>query len=177
MDSFFEVLLNEYGVKGQRRNQLIKSVSKTGALPTTIPKVTPVKPLVKKTSPTSITQVPKLKTLSQIVDSDAYSIPQYVPKVFKSRDLEKKKLFAAMSGQEYTDEQLSTKKSTKRASEYIEPGDEFAELLAEIQERQEWLQDMMEMGAGQTYRTRITTEIQQRIRRLEQIDSERSRSK
>lgn len=171
-DRFLEQLLVECGVKGQRRNVIVKSVKQTGAFP----KLSLKKESAKAPEPKKLTvdQIGRLKTLQQIMSSDAYEVEKFVPKVYKSRDLEKKKLFETMTGVDYIDD-LKTVKKKRSEPKIIEPSDEFDDILMEIQERQEWLQEMTELGAGEQYRTRITTEIQQRIRRLEQIDLIRSK--
>ncbi|KAJ3092159.1 hypothetical protein HK102_010284 [Quaeritorhiza haematococci] len=56
-----------------------------------------------------------------------------------------------------------------------EGADEFEMVLTEIEERRQWLDDMIALGHGQKYRQQIQSEIALRIRRLEKLDKERSR--
>lgn len=51
--------------------------------------------------------------------------------------------------------------------------DRFDEVLYEIEERREFLTEMEALGQGQQYRSKITSEISQKIRELELLDKER----
>ena len=46
-------------------------------------------------------------------------------------------------------------------------------MVEEIVERQEFLRDMEELGQDKNYRSKILTEISQRLRELELLDKER----
>ncbi|KAI9344966.1 hypothetical protein BDR26DRAFT_893667 [Obelidium mucronatum] len=48
--------------------------------------------------------------------------------------------------------------------------DEFDMVFKEIEERKQWLDDMVALGRGDVYRKQIQSEIALRIKRLEQID-------
>ncbi|XP_065066282.1 UPF0193 protein EVG1 homolog [Rhopilema esculentum] len=52
--------------------------------------------------------------------------------------------------------------------------DRFEEVMAEIEDRRKFLDEMEALGQGKKYRTIIATEISQKIRELEIIDKERS---
>ncbi|KAJ3298740.1 hypothetical protein HK104_010305 [Borealophlyctis nickersoniae] len=53
--------------------------------------------------------------------------------------------------------------------------DEFDMVMGEIQERRQWLDDMIALGHGDKYKDAIRAEIASRISKLEQIDRERTR--
>ena len=46
--------------------------------------------------------------------------------------------------------------------------------MEEIEERRQFLEEMESLGRGGEYRSRILTEISQRVRELELLDRERS---
>ncbi|KAJ3064042.1 hypothetical protein HDU98_000213 [Podochytrium sp. JEL0797] len=51
--------------------------------------------------------------------------------------------------------------------------DEFEMVFKEIEERKQWLDDMIGLGRGDMYRKQIQGEIASRIKRLEEIDREK----
>jgi hypothetical protein len=55
----------------------------------------------------------------------------------------------------------------------VEEVDRFDEVLAEIEDRKQFMRDMEAVGQGQQYQNIIHTEISQKIRELELIDKQR----
>lgn len=49
-------------------------------------------------------------------------------------------------------------------------------VLKEIEERKEFLNDMAKLGMADKYRMQVNTEISQRIRELEILDSQRTKN-
>jgi hypothetical protein len=49
-------------------------------------------------------------------------------------------------------------------------------VLAEIQERRQWLDDMIALGNGEKYKRQIQNEIAIRIKRMEILDKTRQKS-
>ncbi|KAJ3124604.1 hypothetical protein HK100_011183 [Physocladia obscura] len=52
--------------------------------------------------------------------------------------------------------------------------DEFDMVFKEIEDRKQWLDDMIALGRGEVYKKQIQTEIAQRVKRLEEIDREKT---
>ncbi|KAJ3351488.1 hypothetical protein HDU83_008865 [Entophlyctis luteolus] len=81
---------------------------------------------------------------------------------------------------EETQELSNCKKRTiscaAKAAENDEDVDEFDMVYKEIEDRKQWLDDMIALGRGDVYRRQIQNEIAVRIKRLEQLDRARNSS-
>ncbi|KAI9003716.1 hypothetical protein BC832DRAFT_88782 [Gaertneriomyces semiglobifer] len=137
---------------------------------------------------------PQIRTLDTIVAGGAFDIEAYRPTPTKDRNAEKQrfqKLMAtggahaspAAEAEDEEDEQDDIGRPTKRGGgrrgrrpEPEEVLDEFGMIMEEIQERRQWLDDMIALGHGKEHTREIQTEISERIRRLKQIDAERSKA-
>ncbi|KAJ3408681.1 hypothetical protein CcCBS67573_g00039 [Chytriomyces confervae] len=143
-----------------------------------------------------------LRSLSTILESDAFKEEIYRPPVTKNFVAEKCKLQKFMEtdgGKNVSliDEDLHLFNTgahgeaarvthgrrrghglgtVARAAEGPERDDidEFDMVFKEIEERKQWLDDMVSLGRGDVYRQQIQNEISSRVKRLEQIDRERT---
>ncbi|KAJ3008458.1 hypothetical protein HKX48_008513 [Thoreauomyces humboldtii] len=141
---------------------------------------------------------PAIRTLDTIAHSDAFDLDPYRPAVHKDYAVEKLRLQASMTNNGapvspaaegsdgYEDDAMGTgtrplrRGRHGRSSRATDDGnhqvlDEFDMLMGEITERRQWLDDMVAMGHGDAHKRQISSEISQRIQRLEKIDAERSK--
>ncbi|XP_033121547.1 UPF0193 protein EVG1 homolog [Anneissia japonica] len=115
-----------------------------------------------------------IRTRDEIEDSGAYERPKYLPGPSRNLDKEKQRLQNFMA---YGEDLKITEKRKKEVLKIPEPKpsvDRFDELQEEIQERQNFLEEMEGLGKGKQYRTIIGTEISQKIREMEVIDKKRT---
>ncbi|KAI8608673.1 hypothetical protein BC830DRAFT_934159 [Chytriomyces sp. MP71] len=144
-----------------------------------------------------------VRSLATILESDAFKEEVYRPGVSKNFETEKKKLQKFMEtdgGKIAVDDAEEAEDAAVDASSQIAHGrrrglgkghfaraaegngvsmemaelDEFDMVFKEIEERKQWLDDMISLGRGDVYRQQIQNEIATRIKRLEQIDRERA---
>jgi hypothetical protein len=73
-----------------------------------------------------------------------------------------------MEGEE-TKKKIVLKKNPEELNEESECNKRLTLVLLEIQERQDWLIEMEELGKDANYRSQILFEIQSRIHRLKQL--------
>ncbi|KAJ3042107.1 hypothetical protein HDV00_008189 [Rhizophlyctis rosea] len=101
--------------------------------------------------------------------------------ILENSQHEKQKLqnYMASNGATYNDPALlESQDDDDLSSEQPEDEelDEFNMVLQEIQERRQWLDDMMALGRGNKFKDQIRNEIAVRISKLEQLDRERTRA-
>ncbi|KAJ3150737.1 hypothetical protein HDU86_006354 [Geranomyces michiganensis] len=131
---------------------------------------------------------PQIRPLAAIASSDAFEIEAYRP----DYSVEKGRLQDRMEGVTNTDDgaqgsslSAAGRGRRRRGHELVNDSnskeeaaeiDEFNMLMEEIADRRQWLDDMVAMGHGDPHKRQIQLEISQRIRRLEALDSERTRA-
>ncbi|KAI9357036.1 hypothetical protein DFJ73DRAFT_958144 [Zopfochytrium polystomum] len=123
---------------------------------------------------------PAIRTLAQIVRSDAFDEEPYRPPIRKNGEAEKRRLQsfmetngkpASLTGNGGGAHAASAAPAGHESPEVL---DEFEMVQGEIDERRQWLDDMIALGRGDAYRRQIQGEIAERVRRLEQIHRERT---
>ncbi|KAI9188760.1 hypothetical protein H9P43_000182 [Blastocladiella emersonii ATCC 22665] len=111
---------------------------------------------------------PGLRLQDEIVKQcDNYAVEKFRPTATKDRTKEIERLQRVMS-QDAADDVAKMKKKRAPAPADAEPIDPVAELLAEIEERRDWLTRMEALGKADEYRMQIQTEINIRVRQMEQ---------
>ncbi|KAM8930347.1 UPF0193 protein EVG1 [Pelodytes ibericus] len=115
---------------------------------------------------------PTLRPAERCRAGDAYSRDKFHPRPTRDLNKEKSRLQNIMA----TGKELPQPKHAPPPMEepVREERDRFEELMAEIQERWEFLGDMEALGRGKQYRNVINTEISQKLREMELIDKQRS---
>ncbi|XP_063283502.1 UPF0193 protein EVG1 [Pelobates fuscus] len=113
---------------------------------------------------------PSLRPAEMCRAGDAYSRDKFHPRPTRDLNKEKSKLQHIMA----TGKDLPEPKcATPQMEEPLEEKDRFDELVAEIQERWDFLGEMEALGRGKQYSNMINTEISQKLRELEVIDKQR----
>ncbi|TPX68067.1 hypothetical protein SpCBS45565_g03353 [Spizellomyces sp. 'palustris'] len=130
------------------------------------------------------THRPQIRTLAQIAQTDAFEIDMYRPTPKKNYALEKDRLQTLMAtnghtspaaeSDIYSETQPNKRTNRHHGDDDDDVLDEFDMVMKEIEDRRQWLDDMIALGHGEKFKRQIQTEIAQRIRRLEQIDRERT---
>ncbi|KAJ3043854.1 hypothetical protein HK097_001626 [Rhizophlyctis rosea] len=123
---------------------------------------------------------PAVRTLDKIIDSGAFEPEVFRGGAKKNSTHEKEKLqnYMASNGATTSDPALLHSDTTSEPPDHSDPVelDEFNMVMQEIQERRQWLDDMIKLGRGDKYKGQIRNEIAVRISRLEQLDRERTRN-
>ncbi|KAJ3115406.1 hypothetical protein HDU96_000711 [Phlyctochytrium bullatum] len=122
---------------------------------------------------------PSIRTKNAIVESGDLEPEHFRPKATKNLAEEKKRLQWLMESNGSTeeagnDEEMGASKASGKEGDG-EDLDEFKMVFQEIQERRQWLDDMIALGHGEQYKRQIQQEIALRLKRLEDIDKERSK--
>ncbi|OCT85521.1 UPF0193 protein EVG1 [Xenopus laevis] len=116
---------------------------------------------------------PSLRPAEKCRAGDAYCRDKFHPRPTRDLNKEKCKLQNIMA----TGKDLPTPTRVtpqKEDQEEEEEKDRFDELVAEVQERKDFLEDMEALGRGKDYRNIINTEISQKLREMQIIDKQRS---
>ena len=99
---------------------------------------------------------PHLRTLDTIISNGSFDTQPYRPPFRKDLSSEKARLQSIMAGESGETCPIQDQKTEIKPSV---PLDEFQMLLQEIQERKEWLDDMIQLGKGESFKNQIQTEI------------------
>ncbi|XP_056101084.1 UPF0193 protein EVG1 isoform X2 [Rhinichthys klamathensis goyatoka] len=103
---------------------------------------------------------------------DNYKREKFQPSATRDLEKEKRRLQNVLStGKKDAGPTHSQRDSTERREQQI---DRFQEVLDEIEDRRQFLEEMMTLGKGDQYQHLINTEISQKICELEEIDRKRS---
>ncbi|UJR26235.1 hypothetical protein I4U23_007578 [Adineta vaga] len=124
--------------------------------------IVPLKRRVKPIRPSNTSHPSGLRTYNDIVNSDAYTQPDYQPRPMKIRtDHEKDRLANIMAYG--TDPSKMPRKPNDCLSSPPPPPprqiDRFEELVLEVEERKEFLEHMTVLGKRKEYREVISNEI------------------
>ncbi|XP_075039070.1 UPF0193 protein EVG1 [Mixophyes fleayi] len=137
--------------------------------------ITKHKPTVSASQPkkaSSINARPSLRPATKCRAGDAYSREKFQPRATRDLNKEKTRLQNIMAtGKELPELHIVPPQSEEDDEE---ERDRFDELVAEIQERWDFLEEMEAMGRGKQYQNIINTEISQKLREMEIIDKQRS---
>ncbi|XP_053577219.1 UPF0193 protein EVG1 [Bombina bombina] len=114
---------------------------------------------------------PSLRPAERCRAGDAYSREKFQPRPTRDLNKEKHRLQNLMATGKDLPEPSRAPPQTQEPKE--EEEDRFDELVAEIQERREFLEDMEALGRGKEYQNIIRTEISQKLREMEVIDKMR----
>ncbi|XP_056379932.1 UPF0193 protein EVG1 isoform X2 [Hyla sarda] len=116
---------------------------------------------------------PSLRPAESCRAGDAYTREKFQPKATRDLNKEKSRLQNLMAtGKELPD--VPQVPAPQTEEDYKEERDRFDELVAEIQERWDFLAEMEALGRGKQYYNMINTEISQKLREMEIIDKQRS---
>ncbi|XP_040215479.1 UPF0193 protein EVG1 [Rana temporaria] len=103
---------------------------------------------------------------------DAYSREKFQPRPTRDLNKEKRRLQNIMATGKDLPEVPQAALPIEETE--TEEQDRFDELVAEIQERWDFLKEMEALGRGKQYYNIINTEISQKLREMEMIDKQRS---
>ncbi|KAH6562288.1 hypothetical protein BASA50_010510 [Batrachochytrium salamandrivorans] len=129
---------------------------------------------------------PGLRTLDQIKRSGMYAPELFRPTPMKDMSVEKGVFQDRLEGKDRASDSLDRHTRSHRTNHHEQqaesrsldpsPIDEFEMVQGEINERRQWIDDMVSLGRGMQYKRQIQNEISQRVSRLEQIHKERMKS-
>ncbi|XP_069824990.1 UPF0193 protein EVG1 isoform X2 [Dendropsophus ebraccatus] len=174
-----KVMMQESKLTNFQQRQIREQLQSGGALPIQChPSSSNTQTKAPVTAPrpakASITKTrPSLRPAERCRAGDAYTRERFQPKATKDLNKEKNRLQNLMAtGKELPDvTQVSAPQTEK---DDWEERDRFDELVAEIQERWDFLAEMEALGRGKQYYNMINTEISQKLREMEIIDKQRS---
>ncbi|XP_075689791.1 UPF0193 protein EVG1 isoform X2 [Rhinoderma darwinii] len=116
---------------------------------------------------------PSLRPAGRCRAGDAYTREKFQPRATRDLNKEKSRLQNLMStGKEFPDVPQVPPQQTGEDDK--EERDRFDELVAEIQERWDFLKEMEALGREKQYYNIINIEISQKLREMEIIDKQRS---
>eukprot|EP00079_Xenopus_tropicalis_P035376 XP_017949147.1 PREDICTED: UPF0193 protein EVG1 [Xenopus tropicalis] len=116
---------------------------------------------------------PRLRPAEKCRAGDAYCRDKFQPRPTRDLNKEKCRLQNIMA----TGKDLpAPTRVIPQKENWEEEGekDRFDELVAEVQERWDFLEEMEALGKGKDYRNIINTEISQKLREMEILDKQRS---
>ncbi|XP_050968196.1 UPF0193 protein EVG1 isoform X2 [Labeo rohita] len=169
------MMMQESRLTDFQQRQINNQLKNGGALPLTF-NLTPLEPSVqsepKVTRVTALTGHQQKRSAEQCSAGDNYKPDQFKPRATRDLEKEKRQLQNLLStGQKDIRPPDFQRDLTERREQQI---DRFQEVLDEIEERRQFLEDMMALGKGHQYQHFINTEISQKICELEKIDRKRS---
>nr|XP_017212019.1 UPF0193 protein EVG1 isoform X1 [Danio rerio] len=170
-----KLMMQESRLTDFQQRQINNKLKNGGALPITFYS-SPLEP--NTPSETRVTRVGTLvgqqqkRSAERCRAGDNYKREQFLPSAARDLEKEKRKLQNLLStGQKDAGPTHSQRESTERREQ---PVDRFQEVLDEIEDRRQFLEEMMSLGKGHQYQQLINTEISQKICELEEIDKKRS---
>lgn len=159
-----------------QQRQINNQLKNGGALPVTF-NVTSLEQKKVQSEPrvargTSLIGHQQRRSAERCCAGDNYKREQFQPSATRDLEKEKRRLQNVLStGQKDAGLTHSQRDSTERREQQI---DRFQEVLDEIEDRRQFLEEMMALGKGHQYQHLINTEISQKICELEEIDRTRS---
>ncbi|XP_014864159.1 PREDICTED: UPF0193 protein EVG1 [Poecilia mexicana] len=102
----------------------------------------------------------------------SYEREMFHPGPYRDMDDEKRRLQNFMATGRYEDPGMSIKKAERRKPEEAQKPDTYEEVLNEIEERQQFLEDMAALGQDQ-HSFVVKSQIQQKLHELEALEKER----
>ncbi|XP_073405641.1 UPF0193 protein EVG1 [Dendrobates tinctorius] len=172
-----KVMMQESKLTSFQQRQIREQMQSGGALPIQChPSTsnTETRPLVSISRPAKASSTrPSLRPAERCRAGDAYTREKFQPQATRDLDKEKSHLQNLMAtGKESPDIPQVPPPQTE---EDKEERDRFDELVAEIQERWDFLEEMQVLGRGKQYYNIINMEISQKLREMEIIDKQRSK--
>ncbi|KAM3914741.1 UPF0193 protein EVG1 [Leptodactylus fuscus] len=173
-----KVMMQESKLTNFQQRQIREQLKSGGALPIQChpsSSNTQSKPLVSALQPKTSTlgARPSLRPAERCRAGDAYMREKFQPRATRDINKEKSRLQNLMAtGKEEPD--VPQVPAPQMGEEDKEERDRFDELVAEIQERWDFLEEMEALGRGKQYSNIINTEISQKLREMEIIDKRRS---
>ncbi|XP_016378991.1 UPF0193 protein EVG1 [Sinocyclocheilus rhinocerous] len=170
-----QMMMQESRLTDFQQRQINNQLKNGGALPLAFDP-TPLVPSVQSeprvTRVTALIGQQQRRSAERCRAGDNYKREQFKPKPIRDLEKEKRQLQNLFStGQKDVGPTHSQRDSTERKEQQI---DRFQEVLDDIEERRQFLEDMMAVGKGHQYQHLINTEISQKIHELEKIDRKRS---
>lgn len=173
-----KVMMQESKLTNFQQRQIKDQLQSGGALPVQChpsTSSTQAKPPVsssRKAKASIINTRPSLRPAERCRAGDAYMREKFQPRATRDLNKEKNRLQNLMAtGKELPDIPQVPPPQTEDDKE---ERDRFDELVAEIQERWDFLEEMEALGRGKQYFNIINTEISQKLREMEIIDKQRS---
>ncbi|KAG8556526.1 hypothetical protein GDO81_018106 [Engystomops pustulosus] len=174
-----KVMMQESKLTNFQQRQIREQLQSGGALPVQCHPSTS-KPQTKAPVSTSrpskgsvINTRPSLRPAERCRAGDAYEREKFKPQATRDLNKEKSRLQNLMAtGKEMPEVPKPPPPQAEGGEE--EERDRFDELIAEIQERWDFLEEMESLGRGKQYYNIINTEISQKLREMEIIDKQRS---
>lgn len=174
-----KVMMQESKLTNFQQRQIRDQLQSGGALPVQChpsSSNTQVKPPVSasRTAKASIINTrPSLRPAERCRAGDAYTREKFQPRATRDLNKEKSRLQNLMAtGKELPD--VPHVPPPQTGEDDKEERDRFDELVAEIQERWDFLEEMEALGRGKQHFNIINTEISQKLREMEIIDKQRS---
>ncbi|KYO36343.1 UPF0193 protein EVG1 [Alligator mississippiensis] len=177
-----KVMMQECRLTNFQKRHLMDCIKRGDALPIHCNPTSSKQPeLAKPTSsppkpcpPVSLLARPHLRPAKVCQAGDAYTRDKFKPKATRDLEREKQRLQNILATGNDKEEHKPQQKPVQKKEEIPEP-DRFEELVNEIQERKEFLEEMVALGQDKKYREIILTEISQKLREMEIIDKNRNK--
>ncbi|XP_040264411.1 UPF0193 protein EVG1 [Bufo bufo] len=174
-----KVMMQESKLTNFQQRQIREQVQSGGALPiqchpsASNTQANPPVPASRPAKASIINTRPSLRPAERCRAGDAYMREKFQPRATRDLNKEKSRLQNLMAtGKELPD--VPRVPPLQTGDDNKEERDRFDDLVAEIQERWDFLQEMEALGRGKQYHTIINTEISQKVREMEIIDKQRS---
>ncbi|XP_051753507.1 UPF0193 protein EVG1 [Ctenopharyngodon idella] len=169
-----QLMMQESRLTDFQQRQINNQLKNGGALPLTFTPLEQkkVQPEPRVSRLTSLIGHQQRRSAERCSAGDNYKREQFQPSATRDLEKEKRRLQNVLStGQTDAGPTHSQRDSTERREQQI---DRFQEVLDEIEDRRQFLEEMMTLGKGHQYEHLINTEISQKICELEDIDRKRS---
>ncbi|CAF2805572.1 unnamed protein product [Rotaria sp. Silwood2] len=176
-----KTLMDESRINNFQRRQLTKHMIRGESLPERLgPSSTQTKAQVTKridtTRQSRTSHASGLRTYNDIVNSGAYTPPDYHPRPTKVRTEQEKDRLAHLMAYGIDPAKMALQAAQRSPTPPPRELDRFDELVLEIEERKQFLDQMTTLGKRKEYQQVISNEIADKIREMEQIDRQRSKA-
>uniref|UniRef100_UPI0037E714E7 UPF0193 protein EVG1 n=1 Tax=Semicossyphus pulcher TaxID=241346 RepID=UPI0037E714E7 len=172
------LMMQESRLNNLQRKKINECLQNGVALPLTsdpTSSASPPRPKTCRSVPKCFPGKPRRRSAESCRSGNSYTREKFRPGPTRDLEKEKRKLQNILAtGQEEPKAELLQKVP---ACQNPEERDQYQEVLHEIEERKQFLADMVSLGQEKQYINIINTEISQRIRELEVLDKARSPQK
>ncbi|CAF3360512.1 unnamed protein product [Rotaria socialis] len=176
-----KTLMEESRINNFQRRQLTSHMLRGESLPERLgPSSTQTKASVTKRIETNrqsrTSHTSGLRTYNDIVNSGAYTPPDYQPRPMKVRTEQEKDRLAHLMAYGVDPAKMALQAAQRSPTPPPRELDRFDELVLEVEERKQFLEQMTTLGKRKEYQQLISNEIADKVREMELIDRQRSKA-
>lgn len=177
-----KTLMDESRINNFQRRQLTSHMLRGESLPERLgPSSTqnkaPVSKRIQTARPSKTASTSGLRTYTDIVNSGAYNRSDYQPRPTKVRTEQEKDRLAHMMAYGMDPTKIAYQAAQRTPSPPPHRAlDRFDELVEEVEERKQFLEQMTALGKRKEYQQMIANEIADKVREMELIDRQRSKT-